>query len=168
MIELTADQEKKCVELFAQGLSREEVVNHLIDTEQSILDYETEHGAQETRKQLSDKLRTCDPSNPRFAIKKHGEHYETHREALMATLTKHYQIVVAKSVRSFEAYLQDLDDRIEELQTNVSNAMETAPVGASEYLATHNMILNLEKRKMEVQDKFLERLERIAQQGTSF
>lgn len=165
MIDLTTEQEKTAVELFAQGLSREEVVSYLVDNEPAIEAEIEARGPEEVRKELSDKLRTCDPSNARFALKKHGDHYETHRSALMANLAIHYQSIVTKSVRSFEEHLQDLDDRIEELRDNAARAMETTPIGASEYLATHNMILSLEKRRMEVQDKFLERLERIAQQG---
>lgn len=166
MIELTTEQEKRAVELFAQGLNRSEVVNNFIDTYPEL--EEKAEDAKQLRKDLSDKLRSCDPSSTRFAIAKHKSHYETHLTAMKKAISNAYQNLVIKSIMSIEKSIADIETRMQDIQHNLDAAMETTPVGSAEYISMMNAMMNLDKRRMELEDKKLERMERIHQQTIEF
>lgn len=169
MIDLTKDQEKRAVQLFAQGFSRSEVVSELIDNDSEISDQlKASQDEPKFRKELSDKLMSCDPTSTRFAVTKHKDHYDTHKAALSKALSNTYQGLVVKSVKWLEKSIARIDDKIESLEHNLGNALETFPVGSSEYVSMMNALSSLEKRKLELQDKYLERLERIHQQTIAF
>lgn len=169
MIELTTDQQKHAVQLFAQGYSRSEVVSHFIDNDTEVIkQLEKSQDEGSFRKVLSDKLTTCDPSSVRFAITKHKDYYNDQKDALTKALSNTYQNLVIKSVKWLQQSIDKIDDRIAEIEHTLSTAMETTPVGASEFISMQNMLNNLEKRKVEMQDKLLERLERIHQRTIAF
>ena len=169
MIELTTDQEKHAVTLFAQGYSRSEVVSDMIDNDEEIREQLKLSGDEsEFRKKLSDKLMSCDPGSTRFAITKHKEHYESHRKALSKSLSNTYENMIIRSVENIRKSIEETREMIQDIKHNLENALETIPVGASEYMSMANTHMNLKKREMELEDKLLERLERIHQKTIEF
>ena len=164
-VEITLEQQKQAVELFAQGYSRSEVVTILIDDDETIRAQLNEmKDDPKFRQQLADRLRSCDPSSKYFAITKHKDYYEDQKRALKDALSERYQNLVVKSVEWITKSIEAIDAELIDMRHSLKSALETTPVGASEYIAVQNAVLALEKRKIELQDKLLERLERIHQQ----
>lgn len=164
MIKLSTDQEKTAVELFAQGYRRSEVVSHFIDHDPDVMKQLKESPSESKfRKDLSDKLITCDPNSTRFAMTKHGDHYKSHKAALEKAISNHYQNLVIKSVQWLQKSIDKTQERIEEVTHLLESAKETTPVGASEYASIHNLLTSLEKVQSENQNRLLERMERIHQ-----
>lgn len=163
-LKLTTEEEKKCVELFAQGYSRSEVASYLIENSEGVEDIVFEHGEENVRKHLRFKLRLLDPSDMKFAVTKHGEHYKTHLTALKEAISEHYEKALINSMNMLSNYINDLDDRADELRRMLDASMEVTPVGAGEHISTQNALLNIEKRKLEVHSMLIERFERIHQQ----
>jgi flagellar biosynthesis chaperone FliJ len=169
MIALTPEQEKHAVELFAQGNKRSEVVAILLDTDTDIIkQFAASADEAQFRKQLSDKLQSCDPNSTRFAMTKHQAYYEAHRAALQKAISNHYENMVIKSVNGLENQIAVYDERIEELKHHLSHSVQAVPVGASEYIRMQKLLVTIEKRRVELQDKYLESLKRIHQKTIAF
>lgn len=157
---LTEAQIKESVEMFANGMNRTEVAAHFIDTDPHIRGLIEEHGDAQIRRALSETLRAADPSSTRFRDK-YKQQYQLHNEAAKLALANQYQAVVVRSITLMEAEIQSIQDQLDKLDTLLEGASETFPVGTSEYLATLNVRINLQKRMFEIGEKILERLERI-------
>ena len=159
---LSEEQLKEAVTLFAQGMSRQEIIAHLIDNSKDLTIREaTEPNLNNI---LSDLLRSADPTSSRFAIKKYGEHYNLHKDAIKEVLKNRYEIAITRSIEFMSAEIEQLTQQVAELEHMIESATNTTPIGTSEYLSTVNARNNATKRIDELQNKMLERLER-AQRG---
>lgn len=167
-LKLTPGQQKSAVELFAQGFSRSEVALHLIEQEANISDAIQVHGEDKVREHLREKLRSCDPSSTRFAVSKHKRHYDEHIYAMQKACSNVYESLVLKSTRQIEQALASVQEKGEEIDHHLDSALETAPIGASEYISMMTLRMSVKKRELELQDKLLERLERIHQRTIKF
>ena len=161
---LSEEQLKESVTLFAQGMTRQEVISHLIDGSERLQNIE----ATETdfRNKMSDLLRSADPTSSRFAIKKYGEHYNLHKDAIKDVLKNRYEIAITQSIEFMSEEIGNLSEQVAELNHMIDNASNTNPVGTGEFLATINVRNSASKRMQELHDKMLERLERAQRAST--
>ena len=162
------DNLKEAVTLFASGMSRPEVVSYLIDHEDRIQEACAEHGEDVIREKMSQTLRSCDPTSNKFAIKKYGEQYKLYRESIKESLALTFQVAVARSVRAMTYEVDKLTEQVEELDHMLEAGTNVNPVGTGEYLSVMNVRNNLIKRQTELQEKLLERLEKMTAQDDPF
>lgn len=162
---LTDDHLKTAVTLFAEGKSRMEVVEHLIDTDKRLDALAFDDSI---REKIADALRAADPTSQKFAVTKYGEDYKLKREAIKIALANRYELMLTSSVDLMLEETKDLRAKREELDHMLEAAREQNPVGTSEYLATMNARNAISKRLTEIGDKLLERLERLKTQTDNF
>lgn len=165
---LTEDQMKEAVEMFATGMNRQEIVAHFIDNDVRIQGLLEGRPEEEVREAIAEKLRSADPSSNRFAVTKYKQHFENHREALKEVIGNQYQIALTRSIQAMTGEIDILTEQLHELDHMLSAASETNPIGTSEYLATLNARNTAAKRIGDLQDKLLERLERVKNQSDPF
>lgn len=155
---LNDTQLKEAVTLFAQGMTRQEVISHLIDNSERLQNLEVNET--NFRNKMSDLLRSADPTSTRFAVTLYGEHYNLHKDAIKKVLENRYEITITRSIEFMSEEVRKLAEQVDELDHMIETASNTKPIGTSEFLATINVRNNAAKRMQELQDKMLERLER--------
>ncbi len=167
---LTEDQMKEAVELFATGMSRQEIVAYFIDndTDERTQGFIEANGEAEIRESIAQRLRYADPTSNKFAVTKYKEHFTTHREAVKEAIANQYEVALTRSIQSMSKDIEGLAEQLKELDHMLGAARENNPVGTSEYLATLNARNSVTKRISELQDKLLERLERVKNQSNPF
>ena len=165
---LTEDQMKAAVEMFATGMNRQEIVAHFIDNDVQIQGTLEGLPEEEVREAIAEKLRSADPSSSRFAVTKYKQHFENHREALKEVIGNQYEIAITRSIQAMTGEINILTEQLTDLDHMLSIASETTPIGTSEYLATLNARNTAAKRISDLQDKLLERLERVQNQTAPF
>ncbi|MXZ00237.1 hypothetical protein F4Y93_06155 [Candidatus Poribacteria bacterium] len=158
---LTEDQMKEAVEMFATGMHRQEIVAYFIDNDVRIQGLLEGRPEEEVREAISQRLRYADPSSNKFAVTKYKEHFENHRVALRSVISNQYEIALTRSIQAMTGEIETLRQQIDSVNYMLDNASETNPVGTSEYLATLNTRNSIAKRIDDLQDKLLERLERV-------
>lgn len=163
---LTEAQLKEAVELFATGMSRQDVASHFIDTDERLAEIDAKDST--LREKLADVLRAADPTSTKFAITKYGEDYKLKREAIKQALANQYENLLTASTEVMMEEIADLREKRSELDHMLENAREQNPVGTSEYLATLNARNSITKRMTELGESLLERLERIKNQNDAF
>lgn len=167
-LKLTKEQALKAVELFAAGGSRQDVATYLIENDPTFIDAVDEHGEKAIRSHLSQILRTTDPTSTQFAEKKYAALFELHREAILAALVNQYQITLGKSVSQIQENMDRLVKHSEQIQEVIEAAGDIEIESPKDYIAAINTNLKLTKEIQKIQDKLLERLERIRHRADPF
>ena len=157
---LNDEQMKEAVTLFAQGLNRTEVVSCLIDADEALQQLEAEQGKQ-ARNNISNQLRSADPRSSHFAVSKFQAHFDLHQKAALESLKQRYNACISQNVDFMSQEISNLTEQIHELDHMIGDAIDNEPQGTVEYLATLNARNNASKRILELQEKLLDRIERI-------
>ena len=156
---LTEEHLNKAVDLFAEGKSRREVAQHLIDTDDELRQLEGTDA--KLRNKLSDELRSADPTSKTFAVTKYKNRYELRREVVMSILEAEYQRTLQQAFEHISKEVEGLDDQIAALNgiSVTEGGIEIHDV--KEFIATEVEKRNAHKQKRDALTQKLEYLEKI-------
>ena len=142
-VDLTDDQLKSALTLYAHGKTSNEVIDELL------FDYPDLEDSPENRAMLREQLRSVNPNDKRFAKSKYGEFYSLVSTAAVETLRQESKTAMQEVVNSIIKGIEEFDTIGASLLTVIENASDFDVTSNSEYLNTIRAFATLQKTKIE-------------------
>lgn len=156
---LTDKTKMECVSLFARGYRRPVIGDLLLETPpKELLPVIDTVPAETLRQDILSQLRSCDPTDTKFATTKYEDYYIDQRRAFQLALHAKAHQIVEQQITALDTIRKDSRTLMDQLRTMLYNASEITITGNAEFTKTASTLLAAQKVFIAAGDRQLELL----------